>query len=226
MDNHFNPTVSNQCISRAHRLGQKKPVYCFRLAIEDTMETTIYARSVTKGGVAIQVVDGKFSDMPFKAAELNDLQRLETIEICDQCGKKRRLINQQDPPSENCKWSCLLNNDTRYNKCSIPEEAGLKKPRRGPLPVCDNPILKHAMGVINKNTRWTALVMDYLPVQITHATDLCCEDAINRLKDQLSGKSKPDETDKTLAIKSTAADKDDPIPKDLHCDYIWNFASG
>lgn len=185
MDNHFNPSVSNQCISRAHRLGQKKPVYCFRLAMENTLETKIYARSVNKEGVAMQVLDGKFSAMLFKKDELNDLQGSNNIMVCDVC-KKRRLVDQL-PSSEDGEWRCEMNSDKIFNSCKIPMQPGLEKKRRGPKKILNNPILKHVTEVINTKTRRTALVLDYIPVQMTHETDSCCEDAINKLKEEISG---------------------------------------
>lgn len=192
MDNHFNPSVSTQCLARAHRLGQRKPVYCFRLAMENTMEEKIYNRSVTKEGVALQVLDGKFSEMLFKAEEMENLTKSDTIVTCDKkgCGKKRRLMNQ-DPPPEDDEWFCCMNKDTRFNGCKIPMEPNLEKTRRGPMPIRNNPILEYLVGVVHKKTRRTALVLDYLPVKISHAEDLCCREAINKLKDEILGNCKP-----------------------------------
>ena len=158
---------------------------------------------MTKDGVAIQVVDGKFSEMLFKAEEM-DLEEVNTIMICHDCGKERRLIDQE-PPSGSCKWVCSMNTDMRFNKCTIPQERKLWKQRMGPMPVLNNPILKHVVGVVNTKTRRTALVLDYLPVQIIQATDLCCEDAINKLKDDISGESQT--TDKNKIVHQNGSRK-------------------
>ena len=182
------------------------------------MEEKVYARSVIKDGVAIQVVDGKFSEMRFKAEELKDLQESDIIVKCNACQKKRRLIDQ-DPPSADGGWFCSMNSDKRFNKCKTPQELGLNKTRRGPMPILNNPILEHVVGVINKRTKQTALVTDYLPVQITHASDLCCEDAIDKLKDEISGesqnvlsiKSKTDGYKKTLRQDNSAKKKNNKV---------------
>ena len=191
MDNHWNPTIAHQSIARAHRLGQKKPVYCFRLAIQNSIEDKIYARSVNKDGVVMQVVDGNFSEMPysFTEAETQNLQAFDVTKICSKCDKKRRLIDQEFL-TEDHEWICPMNSDQRYSKCSIPEEKGLDIPRRGPLPVVENPILEHVLGVINGATRRTVLVADYIPAQITHHEKVSCQDAIERLNRNESGISK------------------------------------
>lgn len=184
MDNHFNPSVSSQCISRAHRLGQKKPVYCFRLSMEGTMEAKIYARCVNKEGVAMQVVDGKFSESQFKQEEIDDLQKSNTIIECDLCGK-RRLVDQV-PLSDDGGWNCTMNSDPRFNACHKKQQVMLKKIRRGPMPVRDNYILEHLTQVVNNKTRRKELVLDYIPVRVTEEAGLCCEDAISKLKDDMS----------------------------------------
>ena len=63
---------------------------------------------MAKDGVATQIVDGRFLEMPFTDAELKDLQAWETVVACSTCGKKQRLINQE-PPSDERKWFCSMN---------------------------------------------------------------------------------------------------------------------
>jgi hypothetical protein len=157
--------------------------------MDGTMETKIYARSVNKEGVSMQVVDGKFSERLFKKEELNDLQESNIIMTCKDCGKRRIL--HQDPPPENVEWTCSMNSDPKFNECKDVMEPKLEKVRRGPMSIYGNPILKHVVGVVNIKTRKTALVLDYLPVRITDETDLCCDDAITRLKDRISEASQP-----------------------------------
>jgi hypothetical protein len=91
MDNHFNPTVSSQCVSRAHRYGQDKPVHCYRLAIEGTLESKVYARSENKSSVASGVIDGEYKAQNYTKAETEDLTRIDTLLTCAVCQKKRRL---------------------------------------------------------------------------------------------------------------------------------------
>ena len=153
MDNHFNPSISDQCISRAHRLGQEKPVYCFRLAIKGTMEAKIYARSVNKSGVAMQVVDGKFSERLFSADQLNDLKESNITVTCDNCGKSRWLPPLQEPPEDDQDWVCSKNQDPRYNSCDIPEQPELRKRDKEQKYIENNAILKHVRGVVNRATK-------------------------------------------------------------------------
>lgn len=91
MDNHFNPSVSSQCVARAHRYGQDKPVHCYRLAIFGTLESKVYNRVVNKTSVASGVIDGNHISQNYTKAELNDLLRVDCWATCDKCGKSRRL---------------------------------------------------------------------------------------------------------------------------------------
>ena len=189
MDNHFNPSVSDQCISRAHRYGQVKPVRCFRLAIEGTTEEKVYNRSVNKKGVAMQVIDGKFSEKLFAAAELDDLQESNITATCDKCQKKRLLPPSQDPPAEDEPWYCHMNSDPSYNNCRAPEQGNLKKHARAAAnQVITDPMLQHLIGIINPQTRKSEIVTDFFPVEIAHATDTSCEDATSKLKRDIAAK--------------------------------------
>ena len=91
MDNHFNPTVSEQCVSRAHRYGQEKPVHCYRLAIEGTLETKVYKRSMNKSGVASGVIDGEYISQSYTSEELDDLCKIDCWATCSNCEKKRLI---------------------------------------------------------------------------------------------------------------------------------------
>ena len=149
----------------------------------------------------MQVVDGKYSESLFKAEELDYSQGIQTIVTCEDCGKKRLLF--QDLPPENNKWVCSMNADKRFNKCVTAEQRGLTKIRRGPLPIRNNPFLEYITGVINKKTKTTTpIVVDYIPVQITHETDLCCEDAIKRLKEEIYGVRRPKTTTEKVEFRS------------------------
>jgi len=189
LDNHFNPTVSSQCISRAHRYGQKKDVRVFRLAIEDSIEAKVYARSVNKSGVAMRVLDGIFTEGVFSAKELDDLLRNDTILICDDCCKRRLLLDSQDPPDDdNAHWNCKMNEDTRFNSCTIPEAEEVQRAKKREAMQQENendPILKHLRCVINKATRKTAIVTDYFPIEVSHESDICCDEAIAKLKQEI-----------------------------------------
>ncbi|KAK9051483.1 hypothetical protein SSX86_028110 [Deinandra increscens subsp. villosa] len=51
----WNPSVERQAISRAYRLGQKKPVYTYHLMVAGTTEEEKYDRQVEKGWLAEMV---------------------------------------------------------------------------------------------------------------------------------------------------------------------------
>lgn len=189
MDNHFNPAVTVQCVARAHRFGQVMPVHCYRLAIEGTLETKVYARSENKSSVASGVIDGAYHTQKFTKAELDDLCRLDCWAQCCKCGKVRLLpageylwspskfcgcshpdtpsfflflFTDQDPPDDEEWWYCKMNKDSAYNSCKVPEQL---KPRAVKSDTTDDPILKHLLGVVNARTRKTPIVRDYASVQ-------------------------------------------------------------
>jgi DNA repair and recombination protein RAD54B len=91
LDNHFNPSVSSQCISRAWRRGQDKPVYAYRFAIEGTLETKIYKRSENKTVVSFGVVDGKDARRNFTQDECDHINKMECWVTCDDCSEKHLL---------------------------------------------------------------------------------------------------------------------------------------
>ncbi|CAB9501707.1 ISWI chromatin-remodeling complex ATPase ISW2 [Seminavis robusta] len=192
LDNHFNPSVSDQCISRAHRYGQKKPVRCFRLAMKGTMEAKIYARSVNKSGVAQQVIDGNFSEkhFHFSAEELEDLKDFKSSVECSRCGKWRSFPADQDLPDQDANWYCEMNTDQRYNSCTIPVEAALLEHYRGQSRVQEDGLLRHLLRVVNPKTMKKEIVASHTPVEIIHESDCSCEDAIAKLEGEIADQKK------------------------------------
>jgi len=59
MDVSFNPSNDLQASSRAHRFGQERPVYVYRLIQEGTLERAVYDRQVVKQQTFLRVVDDK-----------------------------------------------------------------------------------------------------------------------------------------------------------------------
>ena len=59
MDISFNPTWEEQAVGRAYRIGQKKPVYVYRLTVGGTFEEALLNQSVFKQQLATRVVDKK-----------------------------------------------------------------------------------------------------------------------------------------------------------------------
>ena len=59
LDTSFNPIWEEQAVGRAYRLGQKKPVYVYRLTVGGTFEEALLNQSVFKQQLATRVVDKK-----------------------------------------------------------------------------------------------------------------------------------------------------------------------
>jgi hypothetical protein len=218
LDNHFNPSVSQQCISRVHRYGQTKPVRCYRFAMENSVEAKVYARSENKAGVAKSVLDGIFHDGVFSADELKDLYENDQIVRCDHCGKNRKLLDGQSPPDDDNDWYCNLNTDQSHNKCEIPEEKSLRHfPKRtdkgGSLQ--NDPFLQHLLSVKNGATMKAEIVSEYLPVETSHETDICCEEAIKKFRCEIE--AKPNEAKPNV-------DVDSKPPKLSNSTIKWNYS--
>ncbi|KAJ5512353.1 SNF2-related protein [Penicillium fimorum] len=55
----FNPTYEEQAVGRAHRIGQKKPVFVYRLIAGGTIEEKMYGKTVFKSQLAGRLLDDK-----------------------------------------------------------------------------------------------------------------------------------------------------------------------
>ena len=69
----FNPTLEEQAIGRAYRLGQTKSVFVYRFVAGGTFETNIYNKQLFKSSLAQRVVDKK---NPRRNAERNTREYL------------------------------------------------------------------------------------------------------------------------------------------------------
>ncbi|MBN94804.1 MAG: helicase [Deltaproteobacteria bacterium] len=58
MDPWWNPAVEQQAIDRAHRIGQDKPVFAWKLVSENTVEERVLALQERKSAMASAVLDG------------------------------------------------------------------------------------------------------------------------------------------------------------------------
>ncbi|MDX9690251.1 MAG: helicase SNF2 [Proteobacteria bacterium] len=63
----WNPSVENQATDRAHRIGQDKPVFVYKLIVKDTVEERILELQHKKAGLASAL----FGDNPSAAANLS-----------------------------------------------------------------------------------------------------------------------------------------------------------
>lgn len=122
VDNHFNPTVATQAVFRAYRYGQEKPVFCYRLLTQGTMEEKVYARCVTKTGVALRVIDKRSINRNFTTQELNSMMQHLTWVQCDKCSKWRVLLGDESEEDLPAKWYCELNTADKCNNSCQAEE--------------------------------------------------------------------------------------------------------
>lgn len=74
LDPWWNPAVEAQAIARAHRIGQTKPVFAWRLIAKDTVEEKILALQETKRGLAESIVAGEAG--PLESLGYEDLRLL------------------------------------------------------------------------------------------------------------------------------------------------------
>ena len=123
VDSHFNPTVSTQSLFRSYRYGQTRPLFCYRLLTEGTIEEKVYSRSVNKTGLALRVIDRRTINKCFSKKEIADLQQSCQWVQCDKCEKWRMLLDSSEDTNLPEKWFCEMNSaDPRNNKCSDSEK--------------------------------------------------------------------------------------------------------
>ena len=70
----WNPAVENQATDRAHRIGQVKPVFVYKLIAKGTLEERIVELQMKKGALAAGILDGDMSAS--SALDAKDLQAL------------------------------------------------------------------------------------------------------------------------------------------------------
>ena len=72
-----NPAHETQAAVRAYRMGQKNPVFVYRLIAVGTMENFVYDRQVNKSQLSKSVVDDTNVTRLFSSRDLEELFRLE-----------------------------------------------------------------------------------------------------------------------------------------------------
>jgi SNF2 family DNA or RNA helicase len=68
----WNPAVENQATDRAHRIGQDKPVFVYKLIAAGTVEERILELQARKGSLAAATLDGE-GTLPLTAADIDFL---------------------------------------------------------------------------------------------------------------------------------------------------------
>jgi SNF2 family DNA or RNA helicase len=74
LDPWWNPAAEAQAIDRAHRIGQTKPVFAYRLIARDTVEERIAELQQKKRALADSVIRG--DGAPLQGLTVEDLERL------------------------------------------------------------------------------------------------------------------------------------------------------
>lgn len=152
-------------------MDKKKNVYCYRLAIEGTLETKVYARSLNKSGVASGVVDGNCAFQTFSREELENLWKTEYFVDCNKCNKRRRL---SDLPDQEAQWVCSMNEDQNHNSCDDAEEECVRRTKKS-CSLGKDHFLEHLVKVINKKTRHSPLVTKWEQVQSSLDCETCVQ---------------------------------------------------
>jgi SNF2 family DNA or RNA helicase len=70
----WNPAAENQATDRAHRIGQDKPIFVYKLIAANSVEQKIMDMQKKKGDLAAMMLDG--ADSGWKALTSDDLVSL------------------------------------------------------------------------------------------------------------------------------------------------------
>jgi len=107
MDVSFNPSNDLQASSRAHRFGQERPVYVYRLIQDGTLERAVYDRQVVKQQTFLRVVDDK---NPLEYGVRKDLVA-SMNKLCRNEAKLPGLVNTRP--------SCTFPQNLTDDKCGL-----------------------------------------------------------------------------------------------------------
>ncbi|EME42903.1 hypothetical protein DOTSEDRAFT_115246, partial [Dothistroma septosporum NZE10] len=97
LDFGFNPTHEEQAVGRAYRLGQKKPVFVYRMVMGSTFEQHIYNKQLFKQSLFQRVVDRK---NPRRVAKKNtreflfEPQHVQQKDIAQWVGKDATVLDR------------------------------------------------------------------------------------------------------------------------------------
>ena len=119
----WNPVLEQQAVHRCYRYGQKKPVFCYRLLTEGSMEEKVYSRSVNKTNLAASVIDQKDPKRNFSSEEISAIMEIDNWVQCETCEKWRMLPSFVEVETLPEKWYCHMNEfDKARSKCSAAEK--------------------------------------------------------------------------------------------------------
>ncbi|KAK9909741.1 hypothetical protein WJX75_006802 [Coccomyxa subellipsoidea] len=93
VDPSWNPSMDNQAVDRAFRIGQSRDVVVYRLITCGTVEEKIYCKQVYKGGLFRTGTEEGIQTAYFSSQDLRDLFRLEPAEL--EASTTQRQLDQQ-----------------------------------------------------------------------------------------------------------------------------------
>jgi CW-type Zinc Finger len=225
LDQHFNPTVALQAISRVYRYGQTKPVFVYTMLTQGTMEEKVYGRCVNKTGIAFRIVDDMAIERCFTAKELKDLTNNNVWMTCNKCNKLRLLLGH-DGGEIHDNWDCSMNmNDPVNNNCHASEkkqawydqrEEGKKESaRHGSLMAREDAILQHVLTVTEEGR---ALVSDH------HFHDILMETATvaEKLEEARQELARYGDVQQATTEMELLTVRDEPQGLAQQCDARWS----
>ena len=93
-DSDWNPTVDQQAMDRAHRLGQTKQVTVYRLICKGTIEEKILQRAREKSEIQRMVIQGGSFKGFTKPGELKPKEVVSLLLDCEEMEKKYKVQNE------------------------------------------------------------------------------------------------------------------------------------
>ncbi|CAM9179268.1 unnamed protein product [Chrysoparadoxa australica] len=110
METDWNPASDLQAMFRCYRYGQKKKVTIYRLIAHAQLEEKIYARQVTKQGLAAGVIDDKMFKSMFNSAETNLFKGTSMANGGDQATVEGEKSITMDAMERREKWKSAKGN--------------------------------------------------------------------------------------------------------------------
>ena len=101
-DSDWNPTVDQQAMDRAHRLGQTKQVTVYRMVTTNTVEERILQRAQQKSEIQKMVMTGGQPDGPDQKKGLGELKASEVVsllldtEMSAQVARQKAMLEKKE----------------------------------------------------------------------------------------------------------------------------------
>merc|ERR1711981_210891 len=148
-DSDWNPTIDQQAMDRAHRVGQTKQVTVYRLICKGTIEERILQRAKEKSEIQRMVIHGG----SFKGLKQNELKPKEVVSLLLDDDEINRKVKGKVSPAEISSDELELSSSKKHSnnrkeniktklKPAIVETVGSNKESKTASYLDDNNILK------------------------------------------------------------------------------------